>query len=526
MSFTNLFSSAFNQEHYSKLYEASCSDEFFDTLAKTLKWETPYSSLNHETNTGAETWFTGGKLNYLDQISSETTIKIEKNGKLSELDYSTLMVKTEKAIGLLLSKGIDEGSRVLICVDDREAALITSLACLGLGAQFGFAYQNIPTKALNKLISAIQPNCFLYEEAVRSDHEPLPSQILPKVVLSVQDIISSSSPRVAARAHSSSKPTSFLINSGTTGKSRIVQSGLPGSFMLGKLFLSQFLTDEKFWIPLDFAWGVTFCFSVFPALLSGKQVILTSTRFKPDTTFLNIPDSAILPPSMLNTLPTIPFESLALVGEPISPIQYEQNKKKMSPKIKVTVGYGQNEASTVLLFAQIYETPMVPLKPFYGVEIKQSQDNELLVRNKLPTLTPSFLLGDDYEDIWTEDKKWLRTGDAVKIVNASIIFSGRLDRSIKRKGRSLDLESLERFIKDNFQCDCLSCFDKQKKLLLYIEGNYNESSLSHEIAKEFGKYAVPDLIIRVQQFKRTSKGTILRQEYLNQAMGRSDGQKD
>ncbi len=127
------------------LYELAEKDRlaFWDTQAKNLKWDAPWSKTLQWDAPYAQ-WFVGGKLNasvnaldrHVDQgLGDRVAFHFEgEPGDCRTITYSQLLTEVKKAANALTELGIKPGDRVAIYMPMIPEAAIAMLACARIGA--------------------------------------------------------------------------------------------------------------------------------------------------------------------------------------------------------------------------------------------------------------------------------------------------------------------------------------------------------------------------------------------------------
>ena len=109
--------------------------------------------------------------------------------------------------------------------------------------------------------------------------------------------------------------------------------------------------------------------------------------------------------------------------------------------------------------------------------------------------------------------RWFRTGDRVKIVNDELIYDGRIDRMIKRKGFRIEPGEIESAALQIHNVTAAACFAKndthgELKIILVCEGAYSSDQIRFrsDLLKYIPDSMLPDLIVINSTIPLTSTG--------------------
>ena len=305
------------------LYELAEKDRlaFWDTQAKNLKWDAPWSKTLQWDAPYAQ-WFVGGKLNasvnaldrHVDQgLGDRVAFHFEgEPGDCRTITYSQLLTEVKKAANALTELGIKPGDRVAIYMPMIPEAAIAMLACARIGAPHSVVFGGFSADAL---LSRIQDaDAKLVITADGGFRKGAPFALKPAVddalkgkhnvahVLVVQrtkqetswndttdiwwhEIVNRQSEEHIAQSFDSEHPLFILYTSGTTAKPKGIFH-TTGGYLTQAAFTHKAVFDLKpstdvYWCTADVGWITGHSYIVYGPLINGAtQVMYEGT---PDT---------------------------------------------------------------------------------------------------------------------------------------------------------------------------------------------------------------------------------------------------
>jgi acetyl-CoA synthetase len=305
------------------LYELAEKDRlaFWDTQAKNLKWDAPWSKTLQWDAPYAQ-WFVGGKLNasvnaldrHVDQgLGDRVAFHFEgEPGDCRTITYSQLLTEVKKAANALTELGIKPGDRVAIYMPMIPEAAIAMLACARIGAPHSVVFGGFSADAL---LSRIQDaDAKLVITADGGFRKGAPFALKPAVddalkgkhnvahVLVVQrtkqetswndktdiwwhEIVDRQSEEHIAQSFDSEHPLFILYTSGTTAKPKGIFH-TTGGYLTQAAFTHKAVFDLKpstdvYWCTADVGWITGHSYIVYGPLINGAtQVMYEGT---PDT---------------------------------------------------------------------------------------------------------------------------------------------------------------------------------------------------------------------------------------------------
>jgi D-alanine--poly(phosphoribitol) ligase subunit 1 len=161
-------------------------------------------------------------------------------------------------------------------------------------------------------------------------------------------------------------------------------------------------------------------------------------------------------------------------------------------------------------------TPYPIGKPCANHEIEISDEGELLVGgahvaegylNRPELNTARFFM--------KNDQRWFRTGDKAETdANGLLVYKGRLDRMVKRRGYRIEpaeIEAALMLLKDITVAAIVSHEPQGAVLLTAVLSGLRPIGiieLKQELVKHIPDYMLPDAVVMLDEFPKTSSGKI------------------
>lgn len=180
--------------------------------------------------------------------------------------------------------------------------------------------------------------------------------------------------------------------------------------------------------------------------------------------------------------------------------------------------YGPTETNVCTFHKiELDENRVVPYpigKPCEGHQYEITPEGELLIGG--PHVANGYLnLNELTAERFFEKNnlRWFRTGDLVKRENDVLVYSGRIDRMIKRKGYRIEPGEIESAALQIINVTAAACFARRNandevKIVLVCEGAYSNDQIlfRSELLNFIPDYMLPDLIVINATIPFTSSG--------------------
>jgi len=149
---------------YDELLEKAKDVEWYwGEVAKELQWYTPWTKVLDESNAPFYKWFTGGKINIVQNAVDRHMKTWHKNkvafiwegetGEVKKLTYRELYIQVNKFANALKSLGVKKGDRVTIYMPMLLELPVAMLACAKIGAIHSVVFSGFSAKALRDRIN-------------------------------------------------------------------------------------------------------------------------------------------------------------------------------------------------------------------------------------------------------------------------------------------------------------------------------------------------------------------------------------
>jgi amino acid adenylation domain-containing protein len=376
------------------------------------------------------------------------------------ISYEALAQLVKEKSALLSSNGIGKGCRVVVMAPKTIPAIAAFLAILETGAAYIPIDIDIPTERLQQILRNLDPHAFIaYAKNFPSDI-PCQQQMMSDATADGLSITF-----LTAENHSEDLAY-ILYTSGSTGPPKGVcitheNARAFTDWCLDTFFLSEYDRFSSI-APFHFDLSV---FDLYVAFGCGGTVLLideTTTknaRLLAETLTLKKISVIYATPSLLSLLlnfgkiEKLNFSSLrlALFAGEVFPVQ--QLHKLMNVWNNTTFFnlYGPTETNVctwheIPQYKDEDQTEPYPIgKVCPQLEAKISSEGELLIAG--PNVTAGYWQRPDLNEtafIEEEGKRFYKTGDRVNVnENGEFVYSGRIDRMIKKRGYRIEPEEIE-----------------------------------------------------------------------------------
>ncbi|MBU1696576.1 MAG: AMP-binding protein, partial [Proteobacteria bacterium] len=302
---------------YTKAYEQSINDPdcFWGKIAQDCHWYKKWDKVLDDSNKPFYRWFTGGEVNtcynavdlHVDNGMGEQDAIIYDSpvtDTIQKYTYLQLKDQVAKFAGILASKGVGKGDRVIIYMPMIPQAVFAMLACARIGAVHsvvfgGFAANELATRindAKPKVIvsascgieikKVIQYKPLLDQAIELSDYKPDACIIFqrPQAKASMiggrdfdwEEAMTTAFPHDCVPVKATD-PLYILYTSGTTGQPKGVVRDNGGHMVALKWTMGAIYGVDKgdvYWAASDIGWVVGHSYIVYGPLLKGCTTII------------------------------------------------------------------------------------------------------------------------------------------------------------------------------------------------------------------------------------------------------------
>ncbi|MCF6247752.1 MAG: AMP-binding protein, partial [Desulfobacula sp.] len=305
---SNLYAEAFNQS-------INNPETFWGSIAKDCHWYKKWDKVLDDSNKPFYRWFTGGEMNtcynavdfHVDNgLGDQNAIIYDSpvTNTIKKYTYSELQTLVAKFAGVLDSKGVVKGDRVIIYMPMIPEAAIAMLACARIGAVHsvvfgGFAANELATRINDAKPKAIVSASCGIEVAKIIKYKPLLDQAIdlsenkPETCIIFQrpqatagmvdqrdydwaDEMSRATPKDCVPV-SATDPLYILYTSGTTGQPKGVVRDNGGHMVALKYTMGAIYGVDKgdvYWAASDIGWVVGHSYIVYGPLLKGCTTVI------------------------------------------------------------------------------------------------------------------------------------------------------------------------------------------------------------------------------------------------------------
>lgn len=288
---------------------------FWGELAEDCHWYKKWDKVLDDSNKPFYRWFTGGELNscynaldfHIDQGRGQQTALIYDSpvtNTIRKFTFNELRDIVARFAGVLASKGVRKGDRVIIYMPMIPEAVVAMLACARLGAIHsvvfgGFAANELAVRindAMPKVILSascgievqrIVPYKPLLDEAIKmADAKPElciikqrpmeKAEMIPGRDLDWDELMEGASPHECVPV-AATDPLYILYTSGTTGIPKGVVRDNGGNVVALKWTMSALYnmqTGDVWWTASDVGWVVGHSYIVYGPLFKGCTTVL------------------------------------------------------------------------------------------------------------------------------------------------------------------------------------------------------------------------------------------------------------
>lgn len=303
--------------NYTTLSQAALADpvSFWAEAAQDVHWISPPTQTLDDSNPPFYHWFAGGTINgcynavdcHVEAGHGERPAIIYDSamtGSQSTISYAELQEKVALCAGVLKSKAIGYGSRVLIYMPMIPESLVAMLACARIGAIHSVVFGGFAAAELAKRIDDAKPDMIITAscglEPMRVvEYKPLVDAAIDIGVNKVGAVLLYQRPQCQADMQEgrdidwneamaaampapcvpvdSTDPAYILYTSGTTGTPKGVVRSTAGHIVALKWSMSNIFNcqaGDVFWAASDVGWVVGHSYIVYAPLFAGCTTVL------------------------------------------------------------------------------------------------------------------------------------------------------------------------------------------------------------------------------------------------------------
>jgi len=302
---------------YTEAYELSINDPeaFWAPIAEECHWYKKWDKVLDDSNKPFYRWFTGGEMNtcynaldrHVDDGNGDRTALIYDSpvtDTKKQYTYSELRDEVAKFAGVLASKGVTKGDRVIIYMPMIPEAAMAMLACARIGAVHSVVFGGFAANELATRINDAKPKVIVsascgIEVAKKIVYKPLldaaidMSESKPDAAIIFQRPMETAELKPGrdfdwaelmkeAKPHDcvpvlATDPLYILYTSGTTGQPKGVVRDNGGHMVALKWTMKAVYTidpGDVYWAASDIGWVVGHSYIVYAPLFQGATTIL------------------------------------------------------------------------------------------------------------------------------------------------------------------------------------------------------------------------------------------------------------
>jgi propionyl-CoA synthetase len=465
-------------KNYNTLYKSSVKmpRQFWAEAAQNIDWIKPWDSVLDDSHQPFNHWFKGATLNtcfnaidrhVLKGHGERTALIYDSPVTHSKASYSykQLQEKVAKIAGILSSKGVNKGDRVIIYMPMIAEAVMSMLACARIGAIHSVVFGGFAANELATRIEDAQPKLIitascgietskvieykpLLDTAIEiSSHKPEHCLILQRPQAQAkmisprdndwQDSLNAAEPLDCVEM-AATDPLYILYTSGTTGKPKGVvrdNGGHAVALMWSMKNIYDINPGEVFWAASDVGWVVGHSYICYAPLLNGSTTLVyegkpigtpdagafwrvisehkVKSMFTAPTAFRAIRKQD-QDGEFINKYDLSHFKSLFLAGERCDPDTLKWAQDKL--KVPVIDHWWQTETGWAMAAncLGIQQLPVKPGSPTVAVpgydvqfldrkgkKVEEGQMGNIVIKLPLP---PGTL-----QTLWNDDKRMVKS---------------------------------------------------------------------------------------------------------------------
>ncbi len=302
---------------YTEAYEQSIKDpdKFWGAIAEDCHWYKKWDKVLDSSNKPFYRWFTGGETNtcynavdlhVANGMGNQTAIIYDSpvTGTVRKYSFADLKDEVARFAGVLASKGVAKGDRVIIYMPMIPEAVFAMLACARIGAVHSVVFGGFAANELATRINDAKPRVIvsascgievkkvieykpLLDKAIDlSESKPEACIIFQRPQVAAKMVVGRDYDWVAEMAKAvprdcvpvlATDPLYILYTSGTTGQPKGVVRDNGGHMVALKYTMSAIYGVNKgdvYWAASDIGWVVGHSYIVYGPLFKGCTTIL------------------------------------------------------------------------------------------------------------------------------------------------------------------------------------------------------------------------------------------------------------
>lgn len=475
----------------------------WDSVAGSLRWETPYSAVLAE-RAPYDDWFVGGRLNLtvncLDRHVRTDPDRVAvfwegEPGDRRALTYRQLLAETEALSAALRDMGVGPGDRVALHLGWLPETVVAMLACLRIGAEYTVIPVTLPVEALALRLEDFAPRILLTQdggwrhgtilplkaradEALESSSGVQHTVVVRRTGVHVDwfegdlwydQVIASADPTAGSPEPLASDHTAVVVHlANRRGRPVAVRHGT-ANLAVAALAVHEYglAEGEVFWCAGDVSWLGAQAHGIIGPLLAGTSTVMYEGT-------LDIPDPArtwqvveryqvtsmMTSPSIVRALRgwslsapaegTRSLRRVTSIGERLDPELRSWLGSVLGPQVTIADGWGQLELGGIVAFDSPARSDRLPQPGFAVVDeeghpVPDGTAGHWVMRLPWPgTMRAADVHGHDPTAYhWTQHPGLYASGDlASREASGQVEFLGRLDQVVSISGQLVSLNEI------------------------------------------------------------------------------------
>ncbi|MGB0096177.1 MAG: AMP-binding protein [Solirubrobacteraceae bacterium] len=455
-------------------------------------------------------------------------VEITHEGQRREWTFGQVADRSARLAGALKSHGLARSDVVMTLIGNRPEWVMTTLACLRLGAIALPCNEQLRAKDLRLRIAASRPKLIIADERNTSE---LGRAAPESAVLTIPDESLFAHDPVAAIELADTDPSLIVFTSGTTAEPRGIVHGQ--RYLLGQRLQAEHWLDARegdlVWCTAASGWSKSARNVFIAPWIRGAAALLHDARFDPAqrlellaTEHVNVlcmaPTEYRVIAKRVTLSPRPSLRTLVAAGEALNPEVLRAFREGLG--LEIRDGYGQTE--TGQLTANPPGRRVRPGSmglPLPGIELTV-EAGELVLAD--PRTDPTFFVRYLDAEKAPEDAPW-HTGDRVeRDEEGYLYFEGRADDLIISAGYRIGPFEVESALVSHAavaEAAVVAAPDEERGMVVravvvlregFSPGADLASELQDHVKRETAPYKYPRIIEFVAELPKTASGKIRR----------------